>query len=103
MSASFGRPRLARLGVAVLVATAMCVTIAWDARVRVLQGHLAMERTAAIAHVVRLPGLALSTSSTWLRHPMLAPPSAGVSDGWLGLDVDPAGAVIARPRRHEDR
>jgi len=101
MSASFARARLARFAGAVVIAGVVMAALAWDAQARAAREHAAIERTARIARLVGLPGLALSASSTWLRHPTLAPPSAGASEAPLGLDVDPAGGVIARPQARD--
>ena len=70
-----------------------------DARARTDAGSAVRARTAAIARATGLSELALSTSSTWLRHPALAAPSSGAADATVGLDVDPAGAAIARQGR----
>jgi len=97
---SFARDRLRALAVVASCVAVIVVAIALDARARTLRGRALREQNAAIVRVTGLSDLALSTSSTWLRHPSLAPASAGASDAPLGLDVDPAGAVIAR-RGHE--
>lgn len=95
----FVRRRLVVLGLVTLGLAVVGLVLVLDAGVRRETGHAEHERTARIARVTGLPELALSASSTWLRHPALAVPSAAVSDAPLGLDVDPAGAVIARRGR----
>lgn len=98
---SVARRRLRSFVVALALAGLVLGVIAVDARVRTSAGHEAEERNAAIVRATGLPELALSTTSSWLRHPALAAPSAGASEAPLGLDVDPAGAVI--PRRARER
>jgi hypothetical protein len=92
--ASFVRQRLLVLALVTLGLGVAGIVLALDGRARVTRGGAAREHTARIARVTGLPELALSASSTWLRHPALAAPSAAVFDAPLGLDVDPAGAVI---------
>ena len=98
---SEARRRLRSLGVALALAAIALGALAVDARMRTSAGREAEERSAAIVRATGLSELALSTTSSWLRHPTLAAPSAGASEAPLGLDVDPAGAVI--PRRAHDR
>jgi hypothetical protein len=96
---SFARDRLRVLASVLALSAAIALAVVLDARARIDAGRAQQERTAPIAAATGLSELALSTSSTWLRHPALAVPSAGASDAPLGLDVDPAGAVVARPGR----
>lgn len=91
------RRRLRSLAVTMVAFASVFVAIALDARARAELGQRDREQAAAIARATGLPELALSTSSSWLRHPGLASPSAGAADAPIGLDVDPAGAVIPRP------
>jgi hypothetical protein len=95
---SFARARLARLAAVVVAIVIGAGAASWDAHARSSHARAAAERTARIAHAIGLPGLALSASSTWLRHPALASPSSAAADAPIGLDVDPAGAAIERPR-----
>jgi hypothetical protein len=96
---SFARARLsALLGVTAVLVLAL-ISTGIDARARSVTGRAQQAHAARIVRATGLSELALSTSSTWLRHPSLAAPSAAVSDAPLGLDVDPAGATIARPTR----
>jgi hypothetical protein len=92
----FARERLRVLGIAALITIAAGVGLLLDARARAASGEAAEARTERIARATGLSDLALSTSSTWLRHPHLAPPGAGAADAPLGLDVDPAGAIVPR-------
>ena len=92
----FARGRLRILGAVLVVALGILVGTVVDARARIAAGRATLDRNAPIAAATGLSELALSTSSTWLRHPALAVPSAGASDAPLGLDVDPAGAAIPR-------
>lgn len=93
------RRRLRGLEIAIGVVLVLSIGIAMDASARAATGRSSREHDALIARVTGLPELALSTSSAWLRHPSLAPPSAGAADSPSGLDVDPAGAAIARSTR----
>ena len=97
---SIARGRLRALGVGASIALTLLSAIAIDARARAASGGRVREHTASIARVTGLSELALSTSSVWLRHPALAPPSAGTADAPIGLDVDPGGAAIAPPSPH---
>lgn len=94
---SFARRRLLALAAVALALVLSLGVLVLDAQARVREGRAERERTARIARVTGLSELALSTSSTWLRHPALAAPAEATSGATLGLDQDPAGAVIARP------
>jgi hypothetical protein len=96
---SFARDRLRALGVVLVAVLVIGVAVVVDARGRAATARSEREQNASIVRATGLSELALSTSSTWLRHPTLSPPSAGASDAPLGLDVDPAGAVIPRHGR----
>lgn len=100
MRASFARRRLGGLALVVVGAGLALALVAVDAAQRVREGEAAQAEVARTVRVTGLPELALSTSSSWLRHPALAPPSGGAADSPSGLDVDPAGAAIPR-RAHE--
>lgn len=96
---SFASRRQRVLVIASLLSAMVITQLVIDARWRVTRGEIDAALGTRIVRVTGLSELALSTSSTWLRHPALAAPSAGASDAPLGLDVDPAGAVIPRHGR----
>ena len=90
------RRRERALGVGLAILALALSAIAVDASGRAHEP--AIRSMTAIARTTGLPDLALSSSSRWLRHPSLAEPDAAAWDAPLGLDVDPAGAAIPRPR-----
>lgn len=94
--AGYPRQRLRAAAVVAGLLALAVLAMGLDARARSGAVRAGVERTASIAHATGLSDLALSTHSSWLRHPALAVPSSGASDAPGGLDVDPAGAVIAR-------
>lgn len=100
MGASFARRRLGVIGAVLLGGLVVAITLGLDARARVSEARGSTEASARVVRVTGLPELALSTSSSWLRHPALSPPSAGAADAPVGLDVDPAGAAVP-PRGRE--
>ncbi len=99
MSASFARRRLGVLGAVLLGALVLSIALGLDARSRVAEGRAVTEASARVVRATGLPELVLSTTSSWLRHPALSPPSAGAADAPVGLDVDPAGASVPRRSR----
>ena len=90
------RRRQRTLGVVLALLGLTLAATGADARTR---DHAAdRAQMVQIARATGLSDLALSSSSRWLRHPSLAEPNAASWDAPVGLDVDPAGAAISRPR-----
>lgn len=89
--------RLRALAIVLGLAALLIATVLADAaRRRAARDAEASHRL--LVRVIRLPDLALSSSSRWLRHPSQAEPGAALADLPAGLDVDPAGALIGPPR-----
>lgn len=90
--------RLRALGAASLVLLAMLVAVVIDGRMRHDAAEARMRRMERVAEASGITELALSTTSGWLRNPALAAPGAATADAPVGMDVDPAGGAITRPR-----
>lgn len=97
--ASFARRRIGALIALAVVGGALLAVLALDARSRAEAARRSAGDVALAVHFTGLSELALSTRSSWLRHPVEALGADGTADAPSGLDVDPAGAAI--PRRTE--
>ena len=89
------RLRWLALGAGALVVAAG-LAVAHGARSRRSEPVRAEAAHAAVLWL-GVPDLSLSSSSRWLRHPSQVEPAAAAADLPAGLDVDPAGAIVAPP------
>jgi hypothetical protein len=91
-------PRLPIAACAALLLAAMLTGVALHAAHLRQEGAAARRERIALAGVLGVADLAVSSHARWLRHPSMSEPAAAFADAAGALDVDPAGAWIAPPR-----
>jgi len=83
-----------------LISALLALGAAWmlfDAAARRAAQQKRGPQVQAVARLLGVADLALSSSSRWLRHPSVTEPGAAFADGPAIPDNDPAGALISPP------